>query len=401
MVNCTHCGVRFPAPDARCPACGAPNLERVGAPPPAAEAAPSPPAVEARSSAPARAPAATGRGPARSGISPGMKGLLLLVVASVAVGLVGGLVSLVTAEVSAPSRSAARPAPEADPLAPIRERGTLRVAADPDAPPFLSRRADGGFEGYEYALMSAIASQLGVGLAIVPAPFESLDDKLRDGEADLAIGQMAASSAWEGVDFSVSYLQYSLCVVVRSDRAYAQPSDLAGGRVGLYEDPVAQGVARQVIPGGFTAVPFNDYGYFEQLARGSLDAVIYDCPLARHEIKPFGRQLRIASEALNVASYAVGVSAAQPALRARVDAILRELGNQGLLASLQARWLDEASAADGQTAVGRQVVARPGETVEALAARAGTTAAALAEANADVLGADPTNLYAGMRLRVP
>jgi hypothetical protein len=37
----------------------------------------------------------------------------------------------------------------------------MKVAADPEAPPFLSKSADGGWQGFEYGIMLAISDRAG------------------------------------------------------------------------------------------------------------------------------------------------------------------------------------------------------------------------------------------------
>lgn len=287
----------------------------------------------------------------------------------------------------------------------IRAAGRLRVAADPEAPPFLSRAATGGYEGFEYAIMAALASAAGAEAVIVPAKFEELADKVRSGEADLAIGQIAPSSAYEGMAFSVSYLQYSLCLVVPAASPVKSLSELGGKRVAMYDDPVARQVADVLIGASYQRQLVNDYGYFEKMVRGQLDAMVYDCPLARHEMKTYGDQLRIASDALNVATYAVMVPATSTRLLADVNRAVKGLGEQGLLASLEEKWLGGGvQAADYETATGRVVVVRRGESLSAIARRELGDVERwreIYEVNADVVGVDPNEIYVGMRLRMP
>lgn len=287
----------------------------------------------------------------------------------------------------------------------VRQRGTLRVAADPNAPPFLSKGADGSFEGFEAGIIQALAGRAGVPYEIVPATYDELPERLREGKADLIVGQLSPSSAIDGVSFSTSYLQYSMCLVVSSSSPVKAIGELKGKRVGMYEDPVARQVADTLIPGGYQRVDFQDYGYFEQLVRGQLDAVLYDCPLARYEITTFGDKLRVLDDALNVATYTVGVPRGDDRLLAEVNATLQELGNGGVLARLAAQWLGEApEARDQQTRSGRVVVVRRGDTLGEIAKRelgSPDRFKELYERNKDIIGPDPNLIYVGMKLRLP
>jgi ABC-type amino acid transport substrate-binding protein len=280
----------------------------------------------------------------------------------------------------------------------------LRVAADPEAPPFLSRTADGGWEGFEYGVMSALAGQVGVPLEIVPASFGDLVARVTAGDADLAIGQLSPSSAWSGVRWSLSYLQYGTCLVVPASSKVRSLADLRGQRVGMYDDPVATQATTVGVGAAYERVLFDTYGYFEQLARGRIDAFVYDCPLARWELRAFGDQLRIVDDTLDLSTYNVAMSETDAALQADVDRVLRGLGDQGLLTRLEQQWLGQsARAEDYSTTTGRVVVARRGDTLQRIAARElGEEArwTELFERNRDLLGDSPDAVYAGLRLRV-
>lgn len=290
-------------------------------------------------------------------------------------------------------------------LAGVKQRGALRVAADPDAAPFLSKGADGAWEGFEYAIARALADRAGVPLEIVPASFPALTDKVSSGAADLAIGQIAPSESYADLAWSVSYLQYSLCLVVPAASPVKSVADLKGKRVAMYDDPIARQVADVLISASYERVLFDDYGYFEKMVRGQLDGMVYDCPLARHEMTTYGDKLRIAEDALNVATYNVGVPAWDTALLADVNVVLKELGDQGLLATLEQRWLGTSAPTDGYTsATGKVVVVKRGETLSLIAKRElGDVEKwrALYDGNKDVVGPDPNQIYTGMRLRVP
>lgn len=287
----------------------------------------------------------------------------------------------------------------------VRRRGVLKVAADPDAAPFMAKGTDGNWEGYEYAIVRALADRAGVPVEVVGATFPNLTEKVTSGAADLAIGQISPSASYGDLAWSVSYLQYSLCLVVPAASTVKTVADLKGKRVAMYDDVVARQVTDVLISASYERVLFEDYGYFEKMVRGQLDGMVYDCPLARHEMTTYGDKLRIAEDALNVATYNVAVPLWDTALLADVNTVLKELGDQGLLATLEQRWLGASAPVDSYTsATGKVVVVKRGETLSLIARRElGDTEKwkALYETNKDVVGPDPNQIYTGMRLRVP
>jgi ABC-type amino acid transport substrate-binding protein len=280
----------------------------------------------------------------------------------------------------------------------------LKVAADPDAAPFLSKTG-AAYEGFEYALAEAIAQGAGLTVQIVPATFSELPDAVTSGRADLAIGQLSPSASYDGLAWSVSYLQYSLCLIAPASSPIKAMPDLKGKKVGMYDDPVARQLTSVLVGATYEPVIFEDYGYFEKMVRGQLDAMVYDCPLARYELKMYGDKLKIVDDALNITTYNAAVRKDDPKLLSDVNAALKSLGEQGLLATLEQRWLGEsAKTGSYQTAAGRVVVVGRGESLSMIAGRElGSVERwkALYEANRDVVGPDPDLVYAGMRLRVP
>lgn len=286
----------------------------------------------------------------------------------------------------------------------IKSRGKLRVAADPEAAPFLEK-VDSGYQGFEYVLMARIADRLDVPVEIVPATFPGLVDAVKEGRADVAIGQLSPSPAFTGVAWSVSYLQYSLCLVVSKESPAKSLADLKGKKIGMYDDPVAKQVADVLVGGSYERVLFEDYGYFEKIVRGQLDAMVYDCPLARHEMKMYGDNLKIADDALNVTSYAAAVPQGEAELLGVVNETLKDLGEQGTLAQLSAQWLGEAEKSGViETATGKVVVVGKGDSLSIIAERelgAVDKWKALYAANEDVIGPNPDVIYKGMRLRLP
>lgn len=253
--------------------------------------------------------------------------------------------------------------------------------------------------------MASLASAAGAELVIVPAKFDELPEWLRSGEADLAIGRVSPSPSYEGLAFSVSYLKYSMCLVVPAASPVKSLAELKGKRIGMYDDPVARQLADVRVSASYQRVLLDDYGYFEKMVRGQLDAMVYDCPLARYEMKTYGDQLKVVDDALNIATYAVAMPAGRPKLLADVNAAVKALGEQGRLASLEERWLGQSGPKEAyQSATGKVVILKKGESLSAIARRElGDVERwrAIYDANLDVVGPDPNEIYVGMRLRLP
>jgi cystine transport system substrate-binding protein len=351
-LRCAHCGTQAPADAQRCSACGA-N------------------ALTADADAPAR-PAPRGRA---ARFAAGTTALVALgaVIAGAEWAVRGG------------------PAPPDD--------GTLRVAVDPDAPPFL-QRTDSGWEGYEYALIQAIGESLHRPVTLVPTPYEDVTDAVAAGTVSLGVAQLPPTPH-AGVGWSRSYLQYTLCLVVRVDEPPTALAAFRGRRVGRYPDATAEAVVRAAL-GNADVQIYDDRGYFEDLERGTLDAMVYDCPLARHELRSHP-MLKIADDHLDVATYSIAVSDARPGLLADVDRVLADLGTQGLFPALTQRWLGGDAPASFSGATTRVIAVAPGETWPDLVGRAlgdPGRSGELQAWNQDILGSGAPVVYPGLLIRV-
>lgn len=375
--SCAHCGSRVPADALKCPACGSVQIE----------------------TAPSNAAPAV----AVSGLT------LLAVIAVAAVVLVAAPIGVMFfAGVLGANFFFATKQSEPEPAAvvsgaggfdEVRAKGRFVVAADPAAPPFLSG-SEGSYEGFEYALMAAIADAAGASLEIRPTPYDQLLDVVAAGAVDAAIGQLPPEPH-DRVVYTRSYLQYNLCLTVKPESEVRSLSDLRGRTIGMYDDQTAEVLVNSALDHHWTEKTYGDYGYFRDLARGRIDAMVYDCPLTRYELQKEGAKLAIVDARLGVATYSIAVSADRAPLRTDIDRVLGELGGNGLLQQLSARWLGETPAEDAPVA--RIAVVRGGETLDGVAARAlgdSSRAAELLEWNRDILGSDPRAVYAGMQLRL-
>ncbi len=381
--TCEACGGRVPSNAIKCPHCGSTELSE-------------------------RSPASMAGQPApkRTGLFLGL-GLFLSVGLLAAIGAVAAVTVLVFANSGPSTPPAVTAAPttsvKSGGFAAVKARGKLRAAVDPDAAPFLSRAASGGYEGYEYAVLAAIAGQRGVEFELVERDFSGLIPAVAAGEADLAIGQLAPVGAI-GVTWSVSYLQYELCLIVPVSSPAQTLADLRDKTIGVYDDPAAIAVIGEDLGGAWTRKTYADYGYFDDLVAGRIDAVVYDCPLAKYELRGYAGKLKIADDALAVRSYAVAVPESDPELKHDVDVVLRDLGGSGLLQKLAVQWLDAPIRDAYETRGKRRAALRSGETLAAFAERTLGDAGRAGDvhtANRDVIGADAEAVYGGMLLRIP
>ncbi|MEO8504869.1 MAG: transporter substrate-binding domain-containing protein [Acidobacteriota bacterium] len=255
-----------------------------------------------------------------------------------------------------------------DSLQHVIDGGVLRVAAEPGTPPMLTR--DGArYDGFDWAIANAVAKRIGVdGVVIVPGKYSELPGRLIGGKADVIISGYTADPSIAGVDWSDSYLDYGLCLVVRRGSPIRSIDDLSGKLVGTFNDPAAQAAVKRIVRGYSRLETFED-GYFDLLDQGKIDAFIYDFPYAQEEIKPFAGKLEIVQFNLTKSSYNVGVRRGAASLLKMVNSSIRDLRNSDEYRQIVRKYLGGTGPAPvGKVATGQSVYkVRPGDTLSLIA----------------------------------
>ncbi|HXU44340.1 MAG TPA: transporter substrate-binding domain-containing protein [Thermoanaerobaculia bacterium] len=200
---------------------------------------------------------------------------------------------------------AASPAAADDSLQKIVDSGVLRVAAEPGTPPMLFKEG-ARYDGFDWAIANAIAKRIGVDTVIIVAgKYSELPGRLIAGKADVIISGYTADDSIAGVDWSDSYYDYGLCLIVRKGSPIRSIDDLSGKVVGIFNDPAAEADVKKMVHGAKRIDKFED-GYFDLLQHGKFDAFIYDYPYAQEEIKEY-KGLEIVQFNLTHSTYNVGV----------------------------------------------------------------------------------------------
>jgi ABC-type amino acid transport substrate-binding protein len=211
-----------------------------------------------------------------------------------------------------------------DSLQKVLENGVLRVGAEPGTPPMLFKTGS-RYDGFDWAISNALAKRLGVDtVVVVPGKYSELPGRLIEGKFDVIVSGYTADPSITGVDWSDSYLDYGLCLVVRKGSAIRGVEDLRDKVVGIFNDPAAEAAVKKLVRGYKDLQKYED-GYFDLLDQGKIDGFIYDFPYAQEEIKEYGGRLEIVEYNLTNSTYNVGVRRGAASLLKVVNAAIKEL----------------------------------------------------------------------------
>lgn len=251
-----------------------------------------------------------------------------------------------------------------------RNRGAVRVGYEADAPPMYFKNPQVGMDGFEYQFARQLSSGIGLtstGPLFIQGSYQDLPGMLRSGQIDLIIAGYVPDPSLEGVEWSDSYLDFGLCLIVPRGSAVSDISQLAGKTIAIYEDPAAENWVKKNIPGARIKSFSGDSGWFEALERREADALVYDYPFAAEEIKSHPRT-KIVQFNLNQSHYAVGVPAGNDDLLDAVNGAIKRIAASADFGDLVRRYLSYKSEDVFKPVAGRKTyTVRAGETLSTIA----------------------------------
>ncbi len=257
-----------------------------------------------------------------------------------------------------------------DSLQRVIDAGVLRVAAEPGTPPMLFKEGS-KYDGFDWAVANAIAKRIGVDtVVIVPGKYSELPGRLISGKADVIISGYTADDSIAGVDWSDSYYDYGLCLVVKSGSSIHSTADLGGKVIGIFNDPAAEDAVKGMARGYKRIEKYED-GYFDLLKQGKIDAFIYDYPYAQEELKEY-KGLEIVQFNLTKSAYNVGVRRGATSLVKIVNGAIRGLRASNEYGQLIRKYLGGT----GPAPIAKEQVAASGQSVYTV--KSGDTLSAIA-----------------------
>jgi ABC-type amino acid transport substrate-binding protein len=270
----------------------------------------------------------------------------------------------------APATGTDTAAPPKGVLGRIKQTGVIRVGMEPDAPPLHFINARKQEDGFDFRLAAIIAEGLGAKrVEVVEADYEELPDLLTSGKIDMIMAGYVPDPSIIGVVWSNGYLDFGLCMIVQEGMAatFRSPSDLAGKRVAIYDDPAAERWVKENIPNARISKFSGDDGWFEAVENDQADALIYDYPFAAEEIKSHPRTT-IVRYNLNQSKYAVGIPEGNFDLVYEVNSAIERFRATPQYADLMREYLSTSSEIFTRPVAGRRTyTVKAGDTLTKIA----------------------------------
>ena len=239
-------------------------------------------------------------------------------------------------------------APAADAAAEIKtvEAGKLHMATNAAFPPYEMISDNGGFEGIDVEIATAIAQKLGLELVVDDMEFGSVITSVQGGKSDIAMaGLTVTEERKQNVDFTESYATGVQVIIVPEGSDIQTAADLANDKmIGVQDGTTGYIYCSDTVEnGGFgedhvTSYP-NGAMAIEALKGGKVDAVVIDNEPAKAFVAA-NEGLKILETEYIVENYAIGISKDNPALRDAVDGALKELIADGTVKTIGDKYIN-------------------------------------------------------------
>lgn len=216
--------------------------------------------------------------------------------------------------------------------------GKLTMSTNAQFPPYEMTTDDGGFEGIDVEIATAIAEKLGLELDILDMDFDSALLAVQQGKSDIVMaGVTVNEDRLLVMDFTDSYATGVQVVIVKEDSDVTM-DNMGEGLIGTQRGTTGNlyctddyGEEHVVAyDDGFTAV--------QALMNGQVDCVVIDNAPAQEFVKN-NAGLTILDTEYAVEDYAIGLNKGNTALLDAINGALAELISDGTVQSIVDKYI--------------------------------------------------------------
>ncbi len=230
----------------------------------------------------------------------------------------------------------------ADQLADIMQRKELRCGTFADVPPFAAPDPKTReMVGHDVDLCAAIAKRLGVAPKVTPLSVEARVPEVKLGRVDITVANLAYTlGRAEQIQFSDPYyLAKEMLAVLASDPG-TRPADFKGKRIASTKGSTSE---LSIKLNGGEPVTFVDTGsvYMAVQQNKAVGMVANTMTITKlvNQSKTQGQPMKMIEEPMVFQPIGVGMKKDEPALLAKVNAILKTLEDEGELNRIWDKWL--------------------------------------------------------------
>ncbi|MFH0875032.1 MAG: transporter substrate-binding domain-containing protein [archaeon] len=222
----------------------------------------------------------------------------------------------------------------------VKERGKLLVGTNLPYAPMEYYDESGKMVGLDIDLINNIASEMGVSVEILDAPWESLFDDVKSGKFDVIIDTITITQQRrEEMLFSAPYFNAEQAIMMLADKEEVKRlEDLKGKKIGVQKETTGEKTAQQYL----VSSSIEGYGVWTQaipdLKTGKIDAILVDNSAGLIAVKN-DPTLKLYGGLFTQEYYGIATKLGNDALMGEIDKILREIKRTGKLDEMKKKWL--------------------------------------------------------------
>jgi polar amino acid transport system substrate-binding protein len=231
----------------------------------------------------------------------------------------------------------------ADALSSIMSAGTLRVAVPQDFPPFGSVGADMTPQGYDIDMAGLLASKLGVKLDLVPVSSANRIPYLQTNKVDLVISSLGKNPDREKViDFSDAYAPFFNGVFGPADLKITDAADLSGKTIAVTRGAIEDLALSKIAPADAVIKRYEDNdGTISAFLSGQTQLIVTGNVVAAAIIAKNPPKIPAMKFLISNSPCFVGMNKGEPALMAKVNALIAAAKTDGSLEAISEKWLGQ------------------------------------------------------------
>jgi len=208
----------------------------------------------------------------------------------------------------------------------VKTRGSMIAGVRFDSPPYGSVDANGKNVGIDIDIAGEIAKRLGVKLELVRVTGQSRIPTLNSGKIDLLVADLTHTREREkAIDYSMTYVEDGVAVMVKKGSGIKTPSDLNGKAVSFVQGSTADAALKKVAPQA-KITEYQEYPQaFLAFQQGLTDAFISDALILDKFVKTDPEHFEILSGYLVPEPIAIGLRKNDSEWRNTIDGILQDM----------------------------------------------------------------------------
>ncbi len=223
--------------------------------------------------------------------------------------------------------------------------GELHMSTNAAFPPYEMTTDNGGFEGIDVEVATAIAEKLGLELVVDDMGFDAALTAVQQGQSDIAMaGITVTDERLQVMDFSDSYATGIQVVIVKEDSPIKTVDDLANAEMIGCQKATTGYIYCSDTPenGGYGEDHVTAYETgavaVQALVNGQVDAVVIDNEPAKSYVAA-NEGLKILDTEFAVEDYAIGFAKGNDGLRTAVNAAMAELKADGTFQAIVDKYI--------------------------------------------------------------